>query len=409
MKKINVSKAQPGMILGKDVINKDGRLLYPVDTPIAQKEIRTLKMWGISEIIIQQQIEKTVLPDDLETPQTNTKAIEFLDQWFAHNDRNHPVIEILYDICMQRFINHQFDESIFVVEKEKDKGIEETKIQPVKDIHRLLYGDFKLPSLPTIFSEINAAIKDPKCSGKDIADIVSKDPSLSATLLKIVNSAYYGLSERVESLHFAAMVLGSRQVSSLALGITVVNYFKGISNLGINMESFWRHSVGCGIAAKSISTHMKNMVPDRVFIGGLLHDIGRLVFLNRYPEQFDYLFKKAQFSGEFLSEIEAQIFGMNHARFGSLMTKSWNFSERISQMIRLHHDEFVQPSSKEVALINFSNWLVNAIGLNSSVETLLPCLDKNAWDALEIPESTLESIIKQIDRQIVEVVKYFYE
>lgn len=410
MKKINVNRIKPGMILDQDVVNRDGRRLLLKNMVLAQKEIRTLKMWGIPEIMIQEEPHK-----DIQTPKkgnlkANKRTRGFLDRWFCNNDIKNPVIELLYDICMDRIEKNQFEIAALPgKDMAADSSSAEYKFKPVKDIQNLLNDDLKLPALPTIFSEINDAIKNPKCSGKDIAAVVSKDPSLSATLLKIVNSAYYGLHEKIESLQYAAMVLGTLQVSSLALGITVINYFKGITDQRVNMQSFWRHSVGCGIAAKTIATHVKDVVSERVFIGGMLHDIGRLIFLNIYPNQFNSLFNKSQRLGLFLYQAEPEYFGMTHARFGSLLAKTWNFSDRISQLIHHHHDNFKTTPPKEIALVYFSNWLVNAIGIGASGEKGLPALNMNAWAALEISESNLESIVKQVDRQIVESVKFFYE
>ncbi|MCK5162825.1 MAG: HDOD domain-containing protein [Desulfobacula sp.] len=232
MEKINIYKIKPGMILGQDVVNREGRHLLSRNLELTKKEIRILKMWGIPEISIQLKSQRPNQGQTNGKPPDNKKTREFLDNWFYKNDLLNPVIKIVYGICLDRFENNQFEIASLLEKKDnaEDPSAAEDKIKPVKDIHRLLKGDFKLPALPTIFSEINEAIQNPKCSGKDIAAIVSKDVSLSATLLKIVNSAYYGLNKKVESLHYAAMALGTRQVSSLALGITVINYFKGISD-----------------------------------------------------------------------------------------------------------------------------------------------------------------------------------
>ena len=175
------------------------------------------------------------------------------------------------------------------------------------------------------------------------------------------------------------------------------------------MQSFWRHSVACGITAKTLATHVKGVVAERVFIGGLLHDIGRLIFLNIYPDEFNSLLNKSQSLGLFLYQVEPKYFGYTHAQFGGLLAKTWNFSDRISQLIHHHHDNFKTAPPKEVAVVYVSNWLVNAIGIGSSGENGLPRLNMNAWKVLGIQESLLQSIVKQIDRQIVEAVRFFYE
>ncbi len=413
MKKISVYKIEPGMILGEDVLNTEGRYLFSKHLELTDKEIRTLKMWGIPEVLILSQdgdeTEEESKGNTESLESRNQRAILFLDRWFSKNKKSDPVIQTVYDICLDRIGKNQFESRIQLSDKKQLAASSSTEIRPVKDIKFLLNDNIKLPSLPTIFSEINAATQNPKCSGKDIADIVRKDPSLSATLLKIVNSAYYGLSEKVESLQYAAMALGTKQVSALALGITVIDYFKGIKDQRLNMQSFWRHSVACGIVAQTFATHMKDVNSERVFIGGLIHDIGRLVFLNFYPDVCNALLKKSELLGLFLYQIEPKYFGMTHAEFGSLLVKQWNFSIGISKLIEQHHQNFKTAPPKETAVVYLSNWLVNAIGIGSSGETVLPPLNMNAWNALGVSESILESIVKQVDRQIVEAIKFFYE
>ena len=407
MEKININAVIPGMILGHDVVTKEGRLLFQKNQELSQKEIRTLKMWGIPEIII---VSESRNDPGTETRPKDQRARQFIDHWFRHNDITNPVINILYDICLDRLGKNLFEiSSLFGKNREKTALPGQDKVGAVKDIRRLLNDRLKLPALPTIFAEINEAVQKPSCSGKEIASIVSKDPSLSATLLKIINSAYYGFTEKVESLQFAAIALGTRQVSSLALGITVVNYFKGISDKRINMQSFWRHSVACAITAKTIGAHVRGVEPERVFIGGLLHDIGRLVFLTVFPDDYNLLLSKLQGQGNFLYQLEPMSFGCNHAQFGSMLTETWNFSDKISKLIHHHHDEFKTLPQLEIAVVYISNWLVNATGIGFSGEKELPALNMNAWKALVIPPSLLDSIMKQVDRQVVETVRFFYE
>ena len=409
MKRINVDKLKPGMILGKDVVNQEGRRLLLKDLNLTPKEIRILKMWGIPEVIILQTAETKAPAKTEKIKKDDEKGRKFLDSWFKNNNNNNPVIEAVYDICLERYSEDQFEDFSVFLEEQNPADLDSDNIKSKEDIQNLLKKDIKLPALPTIFSEINEASQNPKCSGKDIANIVSKDPSLSATLLKIINSAYYNLPEKVESLHYAAMALGTQQVSSLALGITVVNYFKGISNQTINMKAFWRHSVASGIAAKALASQIKGVNSERVFVSSLLHDIGWLIFLNFCPVECNQVFYKSRMLGLNLYQVEPRYFGMTHARFGSLLAKSWNFSDNISSLIDHHHDNFKTPPSKEIAIVYFANWLSDVIGIGFAGEKQMPKLNLNAWKALDLPESVLVSIVKQIDRQVAETVQFFNE
>ncbi len=414
MQTISVSKATPGMVLGREVVNRDGRRLFDTGIELSKKTIRTLKMWGILEVAIQgddipADPSSRNLPPGQKTPDQK-EATARLKRYFRHNDLENTVVKKIFDLSLERMVTHvgglelPFDEQKKIYEK---PGINDQ--YSAEDMGSLLTDEVKLPSLPTIFSEINQAIQNPKCSGKDIANIVSKDPSLSATLLRIVNSAAYGFNERVESLSYAAMALGTQQVCSLALGITMINYFKGIPGNHINMQSFWRHSVACGLTAKILAFHVEKVNPDRVFIGGLLHDIGQLIFLCYCPRTIGKAFTQAGKLGLSLHQVEPRYFKMNHARFGSLMADKWNFSQPISNLIRHHHDDFKAKPAGETAIVHFSNWLVNALGIGASGRYYLPRLNIHTWNALGISHSVLEQVIRQLDRQLVEAIQFFYE
>ena len=414
MQTISVSKTTPGMVLDREVVNKDGRRLFETGIELSEKIIRSLKMWGILEVTIQGD-DIPVAPSPQELPpgqdrsdHEQSKAI--LKRHFRHNDLENTVVKKIFDLCLERMVTHAGGVELpFDDQKKIGKKPDISDHYSAEGISSLLTDEVKLPSLPTIFSEINQAIQNPKCSGKDIADIVSKDPSLSATLLRIVNSAAYGFNERVESLTYAAMALGTQQVCSLALGITMINYFKGIPGDHINMQSFWRHSVACGLTAKILAFHVEKVTAERVFIGGLLHDIGQLIFLCYCPQTIGKAFAQAGKLGLSLHQVEPKYFKMTHASFGSLMADKWNFSKHISDLIRHHHDDFKRKPPEEIAVVHFSNWLVNAMGIGSSTGYSLPGLNINAWQALGISHSVLEQVIRQLDRQLTEAIQFFYE
>lgn len=406
MELINVFNAAPGMILARDTVNRDGRHLFDKGISLTPAQIRILKMWGVHEIAV----DDIGITPGAAPPAPSREITRFLNRHFKNNDVSNPVIRVVLQECRRRF---EADAALFAESQEneispgkpKDNHVPE---KPV-DVNALLESDLKLPSLPTIFFEINAASQNPRFSGKDIADIVSKDPSLSATLLRIINSAFYGFSEPVESLPYAAMALGSRQVCFLALGITVINYFKGMPSGSINMDSFWRHSVACGITAQTLASHVKGVNGERLFIGGLLHDIGRLVFYSAYPDASVTAFAQTGKLKLMLYQVEPKYFGVTHARFGALLAKKWNFSLDIAKLVAHHHDNFKAKPDREVAAVYFANWLVNALRIGSAGDLYLPKLNMAAWQALEFSPSGLAHVIRQVDRQTTEAVRFFYE
>lgn len=405
MKMVTVFKATPGMVLARDVKNKEGRHLMDSGTVLGKKEIRILRMWGILEVAVGSGGAGT--PDSVGQ---NPEISAFMVRWFSNNSLKKPVVKAIHDLCTEWFEGSPEGFSALQSRLRAFRARKKDAIAPGVEAlpEALLFGEVKLPALPQIYSEITAAVNNPQCSGKDIADIVSKDTSLSATLLKIVNSAFYGSGEKVDSLHYAAMALGTRQICSLAMGITVINYFKGMPENLLDMEAFWHHSLGCGITARNLSSFVAGVNGDRVFIGGLLHDIGRLVFCSHFPEASGGALSKAAKLQLSLNKTEPMFFKMGHAEFGSRLAEMWRFSPEITSLIRNHHGEAGQELDREGAVVYMANWLTSALGIGFSGEIALPRLNTAAWETLGISPSALVPVVRQTERQLKEAIRFFY-
>ena len=141
------------------------------------------------------------------------------------------------------------------------------------DLQKLVDQSPQISSLPTIFYQINEAVEDPESSFVEIGEIISGDPSLSARLLRIVNSSFFGFPNKIETITHAVTIVGMAQLRDLALATTVVNQFKGIPKNLIDMEKFWLHSVATGLAAKVIAIYRRETNADRYYLMGMLHDL----------------------------------------------------------------------------------------------------------------------------------------
>ena len=146
-------------------------------------------------------------------------------------------------------------------------------------------GSVRLSSLPQIYFKINDVINDPESSFGDVAEIISNDVSLSVRLLKIVNSSFYNFPSEIDTISHAISIIGTSQLRDLALATMVMTAFEGVSEEFINMESFWKHSVGCGVAAWVIALNCSEANPERYYLTGILHDVGRLILFENHPEE----------------------------------------------------------------------------------------------------------------------------
>ncbi len=187
------------------------------------------------------------------------------------------------------------------------------------DPQKLICESGIVPSLPIIYARINKAVNDPTSSMTSIGEIISKDMGLSARLLRMVNSAFYNFPSRIDTISQAVIVIGIEQIRDLALGTSVIELFEGIPRRLVTMESFWRHSVTCGLAARMLAVHRREINVERYFVAGLLHDIGRLIIYLKIPSQASEALSRCKTTGEFLYQAEREIMGFHHAEVGGAL------------------------------------------------------------------------------------------
>jgi putative nucleotidyltransferase with HDIG domain len=266
-----------------------------------------------------------------------------------------------------------------------------------------------LASLPTIFMEISEAIGDPRSSFVHIANVISKDTSLSAKLLKIVNSAFYNFPYKIDTISRAVTIIGSRQLSSLALGASVLRSFQGIPEDLVDMESFWKHSITCGISARMIASFKNIPNTERLFIAGLLHDIGRIILYQRVPDLMSSILLQAKETHRFLRSMEAEALGVDHAHVGGMLLKKWKFPLAMEQAVAYHHDPLKSPHFLEASILYLSDILANALEMGTSGDCLVSPLIPEVWDSLGLEKEAFTQIVQLIERQVEEIIHHFFD
>ncbi|UCH07808.1 MAG: HDOD domain-containing protein [Deltaproteobacteria bacterium] len=257
---INVAELKPDMVLAEDLANLDGRFLLSKGTKLTPKHLLILKMWGVIEANIENVKQVDIEADAVSQldPAVIEEVRQSLTGPFQHADLEHPAIRELFHICCIREGRKRSgatNKRKIRIPENDEKSISPscriTKHTTAKiDPNELISGHVKLPSLPTMYVQINEAINRPDSSASDIAKIISKDTSLSARLLKIVNSTFYGFPSKIDTLSRAVTIVGTRQLTTLALGMDIISVFRKIPSDLIHMRSFWEHSLACGICAE---------------------------------------------------------------------------------------------------------------------------------------------------------------
>ncbi len=193
------------------------------------------------------------------------------------------------------------------------------------------------PTLPAVVGRVMEITADPDSDTQDLMEVISVDQSLTATILKMANSAFYGFPREVASLKHALTVLGFAEIQNLVLSKAVFNSFKNIDGDDhFDMNKFWEHSFCCGLAAKILARHLKKG-GNEFFVAGLIHDIGKLVMLMALPQKFNMVLKEAGTLGLRTRQAEKRILGITHDDVGMMLLKRWLFPEPMLDAVEYHH------------------------------------------------------------------------
>jgi len=196
-----------------------------------------------------------------------------------------------------------------------------------------------LPTLPVIINNIIVTAKSDNTTANDLARFISNDQALSARVLKIANSPYYGVPKKIDSITRAIIVIGFKEIISVALGSGV---FKMLNpkqkDTLMDMNELWKHSIGVGFAAKLLEQKSVIVAEESTMLMGLLHDIGKILFLIYFPGDYAEVLVKQHNDRASLHIVEKELLEIDHSEMAYLLMKQWNFPDNISIPIRYHHN-----------------------------------------------------------------------
>jgi HD-like signal output (HDOD) protein len=416
MSKIKSDALNPGMVLGEDIFLPDGRLLMKKGTILDFEHLRSVRVGGVKEVDILDTISPepgagAIPPAVPDIHHTGEKAP--WERRFSQCDPDHPVIRELYRLAA---LNLEFSDQKDWFSSEPETGLPSGPMpgEPSPKFNAFLGNpqsligpDLELVSLPEIFYQIEAVINNPRSSAFHIAEVISKDPSLSAKLLRIVNSAFYGFPKQVDTISRAVAIVGSDQLQLLTLGTSVIALFRDIPSTLMNVGWFWKHSLSCGIAARLIASYKNFPNIEQLFISGLLHDLGKLIIFKNHPREAAVALNQAGQSGSFHYLMEQTFLGFDHLQVGSALAEKWKLPLSLQQAIGSHHDPLKYPHSVDAAVVNMADNLVNALGYGTSGEHLVAPGVVDVCEFLSLPHGFLEKLVPLVNRQVDETFHLF--
>jgi HD-like signal output (HDOD) protein len=266
---------------------------------------------------------------------------------------------------------------------------------------KLVAGITDLVTLPEVALRIARMVDDPTSSAADIGREISQDAALTARLLRVANSPAFGHHGKIATISRAITVLGVRQVRDLTVGLTAIRSFDGIGNELVTMESFWRHSVLCAVAAGQIAERRERVRDDTSFVAGLLHDIGQLVLFNRASalERQALLMSidSADDRGLFLCERE--VVGFDHGAVGLALARNWAMPRSLQECIEFHHEpQRAQAHALEVATVHVANSVAVLAEIGSVDLGDAPCISPAALRAVNLDADGVRAIALQTQK-----------
>ncbi len=196
-----------------------------------------------------------------------------------------------------------------------------------------------LPSLPEVVTRILSLVDDPVASAQQIGDVVGQDQSMVASILRLVNSPFYGLSRRITSIQHAIVLLGFRTIRNMALSAVLVKSFGESSrDRRFDRSLLWRHTIACAIGSRLLARKLRTVEPEEAFLAGLIHDMGLVVLDQYFHDGFRLVLDRVLGEGMTLVAAEREIFGQDHAETGAQLGRRWNFHPTIVEAIACHHD-----------------------------------------------------------------------
>lgn len=253
-----------------------------------------------------------------------------------------------------------------------------------------------LPMLPELAREMLNDLNNDDISLEMIAEKVSMDQSIAAKVIQMANTSYYGNNSKVVTIQQAVSMLGTKNLKNLIRTSIFTNNLPIARCRGFDNKAFWRHNIATAICAELISRtlHMKQ---DFAFTAGLLHDIGRLVLVSKFPQKYEHVIRCAQDNDCSLLDAERAIMGVDHVGVGLILALQWNFSEAIQDAIRGHHAPEDKELNSVASIIHIANSIVHALDLSESEDDLVPPISQAAWDLLGLNEEAYLAIFHETE------------
>ncbi len=271
-------------------------------------------------------------------------------------------------------------------------------------IEQLLADVGELPALPDVPLRVLKMAGDDTLPIGEISAVIQRDPALTINILRVSNSAYYGVRQRVSSLTMAMTLLGLNEIVNLVVGVAIISMFGGPGReRQLPGRAFWRHSLGTAVASKMLVEHFRFDGYEDAFVAGLIHDIGVLICSQYLPGQFRQVLDVMEHTGQGMAHAEQEVMGTSHAEIGAWAAQHWQLPPLLVEALRFHHtplDALAQAAASErpalAAIVHLADRVAaeDALPFLESQEDQEPLDEDVAWNIIlaENPKNTRDEV-----------------
>lgn len=268
-----------------------------------------------------------------------------------------------------------------------------------------------LPTLPAIAMEVNKMLEDYDTSIKKLSERIEQDQAMVSRILKLVNSAFFGVRSRISNIPHAVVILGFNTVRNAVVSASIIDAFSVKEVLdGFDITDFWRHSVAAAVTSRYLAEKTRLHPPDDCFIGGLLHDIGKVVLAQHFQDIFKQIWRSVKEDNLSFYDAEKSETPVDHAKIGGHLAKKWQLPMGLVDAIRCHHS--VRKSAHDLNLlmiVHAADIIVNSYSDDSGVKIKRSEIYPDVVSAMGIQLDTVSDWFPGILKEIEEACKFFLE
>jgi two-component system, cell cycle response regulator len=276
----------------------------------------------------------------------------------------------------------------------------------------------EIPTLPTVVTRILNLVLDDKSSVKDISEVVRVDQALVSKVLKVVNSAAYGLREKVSTVDHAMTILGFDTLKKLFLCLSIFDNLSQENEAGyfFQKSQFWCHSLAVATVARGIASLIQYPSPNEAYVAGLMHDVGKIIIEQTMPEEYHNYIKKINFNPDMSLRFEEENLSVNHASVGNLAFEKWNLPLALRKAVELHHGTSGCAVDREsdhgemdtlAAIVSVADFICWTQALGSFNFFLHPTLNPQAEKIVNLKELKIEPVLEEMNKEITLNAKVF--